>query len=141
MRNGLQKIRRLVATSSSGNDEIIRILWNPKSRYRLYKNPPTVPVLRLLHPAHTLPPYCFKIHLNIILPSTPMFLKRSLPCRFSTYNFYSLSSLPYAQHVPPSSSFLFDKYRSCYGGLVQALKLSLCNCLQPPVMSSTLFPT
>jgi hypothetical protein len=57
--------------SRSASQEILCSSWNLKVHYRVNKSPPLVPTLSQMNPVDTLTHYLFKIHFNIILPSTP----------------------------------------------------------------------
>jgi len=87
------------ANRSAASQEIPRILWNPKVHYCIQKCPPPVPILSQLDPVHTPTSHFLKIHLNIILPSTPGSSNWPLPLRFPHSNPLYASPLPHTRHI------------------------------------------
>ena len=122
------------ANRFAASQEIIRILWIPKVHYRSHKCPPHVPFLNQLDPVHTPTPHFLKIHLNIILPSTPGSPQWSLSLRFPTKTPYM--PLPHTCWMPrPSHSSPFFHPRNIGRG-VHIMNFSLRSSLHSPATSS-----
>ena len=104
----VQQILSWKANRFSARQESLPILWNPTVHYRIYKCPPPVPTLSQLDPIRTLTSHFLKIHLNIMLPSTPGSCKWFFPLGFPTKTPVYTSTPPprvLMPHPPHSSRF------------------------------------
>ena len=110
-------------TGFTANQEIPRILWNPKVHWRTHKRPPPVPILSQLHPVPTTTSHFLKIHLNIILPSTSWSRQCSLSLRLPHPNTVYSSPLPHTLYMTrlSHSSRFYHPHNIGWG--VQIIKL------------------
>jgi hypothetical protein len=90
--------------SHSDNQEILRILWNPKVHYRVDKSPPLVPILSPMHPVRNFPPYFPKILSNIIFSSTPTSSVWTLAYRFPNKHLLRISRLCHKNYKQSENS-------------------------------------
>jgi hypothetical protein len=135
------------ANRFAASQKIPRILRNPQVHYRIHKCPPPAPIPSQIDPVHTLTSHLLRIHLSIILPSTPGSSKWSLSLRFPHQSPVYASPLPHTRYVlHPSHSSLFyhpknfrEEYRSLNSTLYYLLHSPLTwSLLGPDVFLSTL---
>ena len=105
------------ANRFSASQEIPRILGEPKVSLPHLQEPPSpiVPILSHINPVHTPTSHFLKIHLHIILPSTPGSSKWSISLRFPHQNPDYASTLPHTCYMPANLIRIGDMPRSNLG--------------------------
>jgi len=113
------------ANRFAANQEIPRVLLNPKVHYHIHKCPPPVPILAQLDSVHTSTSHFLQIHLNIILLSAPGSPQLSLSHRFPHQYLAHASPIPHTRHMPrPSHSSQFYHPNNIWWA-VQIIKLHI----------------
>ena len=113
------------ASRFPASQEIPHIYGILKVHYRIHKCPPPVPILCQLDPVHNPTSYFLKIHLNIILVSTPGSFKWSLSLRFPHQNTVHTSPL-HATCPTDEAALLRDimplrEIRNCFSSSVRCI--------------------
>ena len=98
-------------TGFAANQEIPRILWNPKVHYRTHMHPPPVPIQ--LYPVPTTPSHFLKIHLNIILPSSSWSPQWFFPSGFPTKTCLCYTTLKVSLGDPEIPDLSYRSKVSC----------------------------
>ena len=128
------------ANRFEASQEFPRISLNPKVHYRTHKRPPPVSILGQPNPVHIPTSHLLEIHLNIIHPSTPKSLQRSLSLRFPHQDPIHPLSSPIRATCPAHLILLDFITRKILGEGYKSFSYSLCNLLHSPVTSSLLGP-
>ena len=121
--NSMVQILFWEANRPSDSQEIPRILWNPQVHHRIHKCPPPVPILNQLDLVHIPISHFMKIHLNIILPSTPAIPSGLLLSSPPPQHLYTPHPLPYTRYMPRQSNSSRFYHPKNIGWGVQIFKL------------------
>ena len=129
-----------VASRFSVSQEIPCMLRNPKVHYRIYRSPPSVPVLSQINPVHAPHPTVWRsililsFHLSLCLPNG------LFPSRFPNKAMYTPLLLPIRVTYPAHLIILDSIIRIILGGEYRLLSFSLCSFLHSLVTLSLLGP-
>jgi len=100
-----------------------------------------VPILSQMHQVHNFPPYCTKIHFNIILQTTPLYPGLSLVFVFGFSNQDTVNIFLALMRATCPAHILVDFITLIkFCELYMLWSSSLCSLFQPPTTSSILDP-